>query len=62
MKAVALAMTAVLALLPGAVYSGVAPNSGASQMSQSGARIAPKKSVEESHHGQPDAQQEKSGN
>lgn len=47
MKALALVIALLFAMFGAAAYAGVAPNTGASQMSQSGAKIAPGKKAEE---------------
>lgn len=47
MKAPVIALTVLFAMFAAAAQAGVAPNTGASQMSQSGAKIAPSKKAEE---------------
>jgi hypothetical protein len=62
MKAFVLAATATFAMFAAAAQAGVAPNSGASQMSQSGAKIAPskKEKAEEQPQAEGERPQEKS--
>jgi hypothetical protein len=43
MRLITIALASVFALAAMSAQAGVAPNTGASQMSQSGAKIAPKK-------------------
>ena len=57
MKAFVLAAT--FAMFAAAAQAGVAPNSGASQMSQSGAKIAPSKKAEEQPQAEGERPQEK---
>ena len=59
MKAFVLAATATFAMFAAAAQAGVAPNSGASQMSQSGAKIAPSKKAEEQPQAEGERPQEK---
>ena len=59
MKAFVLAATAMFAMFAAAAHAGVAPNSGASHMSQSGAKIAPSKKAEEQPQAEGERPQEK---
>jgi hypothetical protein len=59
MKAVVLAAGLMFALFGAAAQAGVAPNNGASQMSQSGAKLAPSKKAEEHPQAEAERPQDK---